>query len=177
MPDRGLGPYPAGGRPEESETLCVNAYSWGAPASPRTDRDWFDLASVATVEVTSETKDHPVESALLLSETRGWRAAQPGTQIIPLLFDHPLKVKRISLVFEETEKTRTQEFVLRWSSDLGPSFREIVRQQWNFSPPGTVREVEEYSVDLLNVTVMELEIVPDKSSGEAQASLSSLRLA
>jgi hypothetical protein len=65
---------------------------------PRTDRDWFDLASVATVEVTSETKDHPVESALLLSETRGWRAAQPGAQLIRLLFDHPLRVKRISLV-------------------------------------------------------------------------------
>src|SRR5258708_7909874 len=144
---------------------------------PRTDQHWFDLASVATVEVTSETKDHPVESALLLSETRGWRAAQPGAQIIRLLFDHPQKVKRISLVFEETEKTRTQEFVLRWSADLGRSFRDIVRQQWNFSPPGTTQELEDYSVDLLDVTVMELEIVPDKSGGEARASLESLRLA
>jgi hypothetical protein len=97
--------------------------------SPRTDQNWLDFGGVATVEVTSETKDHPVESALLLSEFRGWRAAEPGTQIIRLLFDHPLKVKRISLVFEETENTRTQEFVLRWSSDLGRSFREIVRQQ------------------------------------------------
>ena len=105
-------------------------------ASPRRDQDWLDLGSVATVEVTSETKDHPVESALLLSETRGWRAARPGTQIIRLLFDRPLKVKHISLVFEETENTRTQEFVLRWSSDLGRSFREIVRQQWNFQPAG-----------------------------------------
>ena len=101
---------------------------------PRTDQDWLDLGSLATVEVTSETKDHPVECALLLSESRGWRAAQPGTQIIRLLFDHPQRVKRISLVFEETENTRTQEFVLRWSSDFGRSFREIVRQQWNFSP-------------------------------------------
>jgi hypothetical protein len=92
---------------------------------PRTDRHWFDLASVATVEVTSETKDHPVEYALLLSETGGWRAAQPGAQLIRLLFDHPLRVKRISLVFEETENARTQEFVLRWSSDLGRSFREM----------------------------------------------------
>jgi hypothetical protein len=135
------------------------------------------LGSLATVEVTSETKDCPVESALLLNENRGWRAALPGAQIIRLLFDHPLRVKRISLVFEETENTRTQEFVLRWSSDLGRSFREIVRQQWNFSPTGTVREVENYSVDLFDVTVMELEIVPDKSGGQAQASLESLRLA
>ena len=144
---------------------------------PRTDQNWLDLGSLATVEVTSETKDRPVECALLLSESRGWRAAQPGTQIIRLLFDHPLRVKRISLVFEETENTRTQEFVLRWSSDLGRSFREIVRQQWNFSPTGTVQEVENYSVDLFDVTVMELEIVPDKSGGQAQASLASLRLA
>jgi len=145
--------------------------------SPRTEQGWLDLGSMATVEVTSETQDHPVESALLLSKSPGWRAARPGTQIIRLLFDRPLKVKRISLVFEETENARTQEFVLRWSSDLGRSFREIVRQQWNFSPPGTVREVENYSVDLFDVTVMELEIVPDKSGGEARASLESLRLA
>jgi hypothetical protein len=144
---------------------------------PRTDQHWLDLSSVATVEVTSETKDHPVESALLLSETRGWRAAKPGAQLIRLLFDHPLRVKLISLVFEESQNTRTQEFVLRWSSDLGRSFREIVRQQWNFSPLETVREVENYSVDLFDVTVMELEIVPDKSGGEARASLESLRLA
>jgi hypothetical protein len=135
------------------------------------------LGSLASVEVTSETRNHPVESALLLSDRRGWRAAQPGIQIVRLLFDHPLRVKLISLVFEESQNTRTQEFVLRWSSDLGRSFREIVRQQWNFSPLGTVREVENYSVDLFDVTVMELEIVPDKSGGEARASLESLRLA
>jgi hypothetical protein len=144
---------------------------------PRTEQGWLDLGTIATVEVTSENKDNPVESALLLGETRGWRAAQSGTQIIRLLFDHPLKVKRITLVFEETENARTQEFVLRWSADLGRSFREIVRQQWNFSPPGTMQEVEDYAVDLFDVTVMELEMVPDKSGGEARASLESLRLA
>jgi hypothetical protein len=142
----------------------------------RMTRDVLDLGTLATVEVTSEAKDHPVESALL-GETRGWRAARPGTQIIRLVFDHPLAVQRISLVFEEAERTRAQEFVLRWSSDLGRSFREIVRQQWNFSPPGTVREVEDYAVDLSDVTVMELEIVPDTRGGEAEASLESLRLA
>ena len=82
-------------------------------------------------------------------------------------------MKRISLVFEEAENTRTQEFVLRWSSDLGRSFREIVRQQWNLSPPGTVQELEDYLVDLTGLTVMELEIIPDKSGGEARSSLES----
>ena len=51
-----------------------------------------------------------------------------------------------------------------------------MRQQWNFSPPGTVQELEDYLVDLLDVTVMELEIIPNKSAGEARASLESLRL-
>ena len=59
----------------------------------------------------------------------------------------------------------------------GRSFREIVRQQWNFSPPETVRETEDYTVDLSDVTVLELRILPDKSGGEARASLASLRLA
>jgi hypothetical protein len=63
------------------------------------------LGSLASVEVTSETRDHPVESALLLSDRRGWRAVQPGIQIIRLLFDHPLKVKLLSLVFEESQST------------------------------------------------------------------------
>ena len=52
-----------------------------------------------------------------------------------------------------------------------------MRQQWNFSPPGTIQELEDYGVDLLDVTVLELEIVPDKSGGEARASLESFRLA
>jgi hypothetical protein len=79
-------------------------------------------------------------------------------------------------VFEENETTRTQEFVLRWSSDGGNSFREIVRQQWNFSPPDTTREVEEYQVELSSISVLELTIVPNTSGGTARASLKSLRL-
>jgi hypothetical protein len=30
----------------------------------------------------------------------------------------------------------------------GLSFKEILRQQWNFSHPGAIREVEDYQVDL-----------------------------
>jgi hypothetical protein len=146
-------------------------------SAPRTEPAWLDLDNLSTVEVTSEAKNHPVEAALLPSGIGGWRAAQAGTQIIRLLFDRPLEIKRIWLVFEETENVRTQEFVLRWSSDSGRSFREIVRQQWNFSEPDAVREAEDYLVDLTNVTILELEIVPDKSRGEARASLESLRLA
>src|SRR5712691_1831451 len=147
------------------------------PQDRSRDEGWLDLDGVAVVEVTSEDKDYPVESALLsVGETRGWRAADPGTQTIRLLFDQPQRLRRISLAFEENEIKRTQEFVLRWSPDSGRSFREIVRQQWNFSPPDTVREVEEYQVELSGVTVLELIIVPNNSGGTARASLKSLRL-
>jgi hypothetical protein len=144
--------------------------------APHLDEDWLDLDGAAVVEVTAEEKEHPVEAALVAGDIRGWRAADSGAQTIRLIFDQPQRLTRIALVFEETETERTQEFVLRWSGTGGRSFREIVRQQWNFSPPNSIREVEEYQVELLDVTVFELVIVPDISRGTARASLKSLRL-
>jgi hypothetical protein len=128
------------------------------------------------VEVTSEDEEHPIESALVAAGKQGWRAADSGTQTIRLIFDEPQRLTRIALAFEETKTGRTQEFVLRWSPDGGCSFREIVRQQWNFSPPSTIREVEEYPVELAGVKVLELVIVPDIGRGAARASLKSLRV-
>jgi hypothetical protein len=144
--------------------------------APHLDGGWLDLERAAVVEVTSEEKEYPVEAALVAGELRGWRATDSGTQTIRLIFDQPQRLTRIALVFEETEIERTQEFVLRWSGDSGRSFREIVRQQWNFSPPNAIREVEEYQVELSNVAVLELVIVPDISRGSARASLKSLRV-
>jgi len=137
---------------------------------------WLDVERAAIVEITSEEKGYPVESAFVSGGMRGWRSAEPGPQTIRLIFDQPQRLKLISLVFEEREIPRTQEFVLRWSSNGGSSFREIIRQQWNFSPPQTIREVEEYQVELSNVTILELVIVPNMSGGGARASLKSLRL-
>jgi hypothetical protein len=147
------------------------------PETVRPDaQGWLDLEPAAIVEVTSEQEGYPVESALRLGESRGWSAASSGTQTVRLVFDQPQRLKHISLIFEEEQTERTQEFVLRWSSDKGHSFREIVRQQWNFSPPNTTREAEEYQVDLPDVTVLELIVVPDIGGGAARASLKSLRL-
>jgi hypothetical protein len=146
------------------------------PAGTPHEDGRLDLDREAMVEVTSEDKDCPVEAALVLGETRGWRAAVSGAQTVRLIFDKPQRLTRISLVFEETDTERTQEFVLRWSGDGGHSFREIVRQQWNFSPPNSILEVEEYRVELSDVTVLELIIVPDIRRGSARASLKSLRV-
>jgi hypothetical protein len=143
---------------------------------PLPDEGWLNLDGAAVVEVTSEEKDYPVESALVAGQILGWRAADSGAQTIRLVFDESQALKRIALVFEETEIERTQEFVLRWSGDYGDSFQEIVRQQWNFSPPNSIRDVEEYRLELSGVNVLELVIVPDISGGAARASLRSLRL-
>lgn len=137
---------------------------------------FLNLAAIATVQVTSEEQGFPIEGALL-GEGKGWRAASEGTQTIRLVFDQPQRINRISLVFEDAENVRTQEFVVRWSADEGNCFREIVRQQWNFSAPNSIREVEEYKVGLDGVTMIDLSIVPDISGGNAHASLVCLRLA
>ena len=151
--------------------------TWSPQGPPPRDQAWMDVDRIASVEVSSEESDYPIESALLLEGKIGWRAANPGVQTIRLIFDEPQKLRRILLVFEDTENSRTQEFVLRWSPDIQYSSREIVRQQWNFSPPDSVRETENYVLELSGVKVLELMIIPDKSGGEVRASLMSLRLA
>ena len=147
------------------------------PVSIRTRGEgWLDIGSAAVVEVTSEDPDCPVESAFVSGDGRGWRAAALGSQTIRLVFDQPQRLKCISLAFEEKETARTQEFVLRWSPDSGRSVKEIVRQQWNFSPPDSIREVEEYQVELSGVTVLELVINPNIGGRVARASDKNLRL-
>lgn len=85
---------------------------------------------------------------------------------------------RIRLLFEEqVGGERTQEFVLSWSPGGAEPDREIVRQPYNFSPPGVTSEVEDYGVELDGVRALKLVIVPDKSGGNACASLAQLRLA
>jgi hypothetical protein len=139
--------------------------------------DWLDLESLAEVEVTSEDGAHPIEAALVPGHGSGWSAAARGKQTIRLLFTRPQRVKRICLVYEEPVIPRTQEYVLRWSADGGQSYREITRQQWNFSPQGAISEAEDHRVDLPGVTTLELTIIPDISGGDAIASLARLRLA
>ena len=141
------------------------------------DQIWLDLENLVQAELTSEEPDHPLESALITDNESGWRAQQPGKQMIRLRFDEPRRIRRIQLMFQEHERERTQEFVLRWSAGDSVSCREIVRQQYNFSPPDSTCEVEDYAVDLDGLSMLELAIIPDISGGEARASLARLRLA
>jgi hypothetical protein len=110
---------------------------------------WLDVDCLAVVvEVRSEDKDYRVESALAAAEVRGWRAADSGTQTIRLIFDQPQSLRRIALVFEETETSHTQEFVLRWSGDGGRSFRQMCASSGISVPRTQTREVEDYRMFL-----------------------------
>jgi len=149
----------------------------GSETVSRSSDVWLDLERLARVEITSESAEHPIESALIPNRGSGWRPAQPGKQTIRLIFDQPVSLGRILLRFDEEEQARTQEFVLRWLPEGQQSPREIVRQQYTFSPPDTNREIEDYSVKLNGVTALELEIVPEISGGGAYASLAQMRLA
>ena len=142
----------------------------------RRDEQWLDVTQLAALEVSSESDSHPIESAFLQNATGGWRAAAPGMQTIRIVFDQPQNLTRILLVFEERDVARSHEFVLRWLQ-RGNDYRDIVRQQWNFSPPGTIREVEDYRVGLSNVEAVELVIWPDIGGKVALASLLEMRLA
>lgn len=141
------------------------------------NQDWLDLEHLVRAELTSEDNEHPIESALIANIGSGWRAQHPGKQKIRLIFDKPQRINRIQLMFHEDEKERTQEFVLRWAPGGGAPYREIVRQQYNFSPPDSNQELEDYTVDLDGLAILELDITPDISGGDCRASLAQLRLA
>jgi hypothetical protein len=145
-------------------------------AETETEQGWLDLAKLAHVELSSEDPANPIEDALQARSGSGWRAADPGEQFIRLLFDDPITVRKIQLRIDEQERPRSQEFVLRYSQDQGKTYREIVRQQYNFHPPGAATEQEEYAVELPGVTALELSIKPEIGGGSAKASVSRLRV-
>jgi hypothetical protein len=146
-----------------------------APALPA-EPDWLGMETSAQAEVTSEDSACPLESALGLADGPGWLAGNSGPQTIRLLFDHPVRVRRVHLEFQENQAERTQEFVLRWSGDGGKTYQQIVRQQYHFHPFAT-EQVEDYNVNLNNVTALELHVIPDIRGGEARASLHRFQIA
>jgi hypothetical protein len=127
------------------------------------------------VELTSEDRDSPIEGALLGHDTKGWRADAAGPQTICLAWPASISIRRIRLVFEEHSQARTQEFAIRATTSDG--LREIVRQQFTFSPPVTTVKREDYSTNLDGVSRLEFAIVQAIDGGSAIATLQEWRLA
>jgi hypothetical protein len=139
----------------------------------------IDVAAVATVLVTSEDPGHAVDHAF--DDRRGpggsrWVAGEPGEQTVILAFDAPQAIRRVVLEVEETGVARTQELQLAVSVDGGRAYRELVRQEFNFSPPGTTFEREDWAVTAEGVTHLRLWIEPDKGGKPCRATITSLVL-
>jgi hypothetical protein len=151
-----------------------------APASaPAPTPGEIDIAAVATVLVTSEDAEHPVDHAFDGNGGPGgsrWVAGEPGEQTVILAFDAPQAIRRVVLEVEEPEVARTQELQLSVSVDGGQTYRELVRQEYNFSPPGTTFEREDWAVDADGLTHLRLWIKPDKGGKPCRASITSLVL-
>ena len=128
---------------------------------------------MATVELTSEDPRYPFDPVLEEGGDRGWKAAEPGKQTVRLRFDQPQPVRRIRVRFVDRDHERSQEFVLRYGDAAGV-LRDIVRQQWTFSPGGSTEEVEDYTVNLPAVSFLELEIDADRGRDTLPATLAEL---
>ena len=91
-----------------------------------------------------------------------------------LAFDSPQAIRRVALEVEEPEEDRTQELQLAISTDGGRTYRELLRQEYNFSPPGTTFEREDWAVETDAVTHLRFVIKPDKGSKPCRATITSL---
>ena len=139
----------------------------------------YDVASLAQAAISSEDEAHPLENAFDGKGGPGgtfWRAREDGEQTLILAFDAPLAIRRVRLEIEETELNRTQELQLAVSTDGGTTYRELVRQEFNFSPPNTRFEREDWAVEASGSTHLRLKIKPDKGGRIGRASLTTLAL-
>jgi hypothetical protein len=148
-------------------------------AASADQRDGIDVAAAATVTVTSEAPGHPVEHAFDGRRGRGatrWVAGEAGDQELTLAFDAPQDIRQVTLEVEEDREARAQEVELAASADGGRTFRVLVRQGYNFSPPATTLEREEWAVGAEGVTPLRLRIVPDTGGRPCRATLTTLGL-
>jgi hypothetical protein len=151
-------------------------------APPVSSIPWSDekaIAAIATVWVTSEAADAPIDH--VFDQRRGpggsrWVAAGPGEQQLILAFDTPQTLRTISLEVEEPEMSRTQVLHVSVSCDGGQTYRELRRQEYTFSPPGSTFEREVWAVTMEGATHLQLVITPDKGGTPSRATLTSLAI-
>jgi hypothetical protein len=147
------------------------------PSHPVPQAGEIDIAATATVQVTSENPAHPIDN--VFDHRRGpggsrWVAEEQGEQTLLLVFDTPQSIHQIILEVEELEVSRTQELGLSVSHDGGQTYRELRRQEYHFSPPGTTFEREDWAVLAEGVSHLQLWMKPDKGGKPCWATLTSL---
>jgi hypothetical protein len=139
----------------------------------------IDIANHATLVYSSEDPDHPLEHLIDRrfgpSATRWASARQNTTEHIVLEFDHSQPISRLIYEVEECWQERTQEIRVEVSTDHGSTYRQVLVQEYTFSPQGATFQHEDLRLNLPEITHLSLTIVPNKG-GSGVASLTSLRL-
>jgi len=149
------------------------------PAQSPAQTNEIDIAATATIGYSSEDPAHPIDNMIDGRYGAGatrWVAAAPNTtEQILFSFDEPQTLARIAFEVEETQRERTQEIRIEVSTDNGATYRQILMQQYSFSPGGGTLQREDLRFDLSGVTHVLLRIVPNQS-GSGTATVTSLRL-
>jgi F5/8 type C domain len=141
--------------------------------------DEVDIASCATIAYSSENPAHPVEYLLDGRSGPGatrWISARPDmTEQIVVEFDQPQTISRLVYEVEEAVRERTQEVRVEVSEDAGRTYRQILVQEYTFSPEGATYQREDQRLNFRQVSHLRVTIVPNKN-GSGTATLTSLRL-
>ena len=141
--------------------------------------DEIDIASSATIAYSSENPAHPVEHLLDGRSGHGatrWMSARSDfIEHIIVEFDKPQPISRLVYEVEEARRERTQEVRVEVSEDGGKSYRQILVQEYTFSPRGATYQREEQHFNLIRASHLRLTIVPNKN-GSGTATLTTLRL-
>jgi hypothetical protein len=141
--------------------------------------DEVDIASCAVIAYSSENPAYPVEH--LLDGVSGpgatrWMSARPDViEQIVVEFDHPQTISWLVYEVEEAIRERTQEVRVEVSEDGGQTYRQLLVQEYTFSPRGATYQREEQRLNLHQVNHLRLTIVPNKN-GSGTATLTALRL-
>jgi hypothetical protein len=146
---------------------------------PAMSATMISIPDVASVLVSSEDSLHPIDHVFDDHNGPGgtrWIAGEVGEQTIIVAFDRPLRLQKVNLEIEEPEMSRTQELSLGISDDGGQRYKEVLRQEYNFSPPDATFEREWWAVPVENMTHLRLIIKPDKGNKHSRATVTSLKL-
>ena len=140
----------------------------------------IDIAGCATIAYSSEDPAHPVENLLDGRPGPGatrWTSARPADTLehIVVEFDQPQTISRLVYEVEEAIRERTQEIRVEVSEDGGRTYRQILVQEYTFSPGGATYQREDQRFNLPQASRLRLTIVPNKN-GSGTATLTTLRL-
>ena len=146
-----------------------HAGSGPEPGAGADDR-WLDREALADVTII-------VGGERVARSPHGWSADCPGEQMIEIRFRHSTSVSRLRVVSWEVDQSRTQEMTIWACLRRGEGHREVMRQRFTFRPGGATAQVEEYALQLTEVSALQVRIVPCIDGRRAVARVSELRIA